>query len=302
MNDISSNFIHTLNNSTSAIRKNRYDLVTIFGNRILSDLVILENSIPSTTNYFLSFIGLFLRKVGIDLLTLSQNSRDTARLKQRAITSISKMKEIFSSNTIPMFSKVLFEYQKYIEVWANEVNENDLSEYSRNGELDEIIFQWALKSLKNVSENQILGNAYPISAIDNELSRMSYVEKLSTRTLVLSISLTGLRWFSGTIHQVINMLRTSYIDKEFSLALSAELSKKLVEFSHKVVTLFDGWKDIDSNQVEDLIENVFALDSMILLSWRKLLNNYYQFQTGFAHLQKRRTNGEIESEVQENDN
>ena len=91
MNDISSNFIHNLNNSTSAIRKNRYDLVTIFGNRILSDLVILENSIPSTTNYFLSFIGLFLRKVGIDLLTLSQNSRDTAKLKQRAMTSISKM-------------------------------------------------------------------------------------------------------------------------------------------------------------------------------------------------------------------
>jgi hypothetical protein len=302
MSGISSNFIHTLNNSISAIRKKRYDLVTIFGNRILSDLVILENSIPSTTNSFLSFIGLFLRRVGIDLLTLSQNSRDTAKLKQRAITSISKMREILSTNTVPVFSKVLDEYQGYIEAWANEVNENDLSEYSRNGELDEIIFQWALETLKNVSENQILSNAYPISAIDNELSRMSYVEKLSARTIILSISLRGLEWFSETTYQVINMLRTSSIDKDLSLALSAELSKQLVEFSHKVVTAFDGWKDMDSKGVnEKFVENILALDSKILLSWRKLLNNYYQFQTGFTSLPKIKPNEEKESEVEEDD-
>ena len=154
MEDLTRNFIHTLDNSVSAVKKKRYDLVTIFGNRILSDLVILENSIPPKGNYILSFIGLFLRRVGFDLLTLSQSSRDTAKLKQRAITSISKMRDIIYTNDAAAFSKSLSEYQEYIEAWANEMNENDLSVYSRNGGFDESAFQWAIKTIKEVSEDR----------------------------------------------------------------------------------------------------------------------------------------------------
>ena len=302
MDNTPSSFIYTLNNSISAIRKKRYDLVIIFGNRILSDLVILEKSMPSATISFLSFIGLFLRRVGSDLLNLSQSSRDTAKLKQRAVTSISKIKEILSSYKIQSFSKVLGEYQEYIEAWANEVNENDFSEYLRNGELDESVFQWALKTLGDVSEKQILGNTYSISAIDNELSRMSYEEKLSARTIMLSISLRGLEWFLNTTNQVLNMLRTSSIDKDISSALSSELPKQVIEFSNRVVTAFGNWKGINSEKLnEELLGNLLALNSDILLSWRKLLNTYYQFQTGFTSLPKRKSNEEMESEGQEDD-
>lgn len=302
MDALSSNFIHTLENSVSAIKRKRYDLLTIFGNRMLSDLVILESSISPDWNYILSFIGLFLRRVGIDLLTLSQSSRDTAKLKQRAITSISKMRDIIFTSDVAPFSKTLSEYQEYIEAWANEVNENDLSVYSRNGELDKYIFQWGIKMIREVSENQILGNAYPISAIDNELSRMSYVEKLSKRTILLSIGIRGLNWLSDVTYQVINMLRTSSIDKESSLDTSTSLSKQLVEFSHKIATEFDKRNDMDENRVsDDLIKGIFRVDCEILLSWRKLLNKYYQFQTGFTIPPKVNTIEEKESELQENE-
>lgn len=301
MNGIPSNFIQNLTNSVSAIRKKRYDLVTIFGNRILSDLVILENSMPYVSNAFWSFVGLFLRRVGSDLLYLSQTSKDTAKLKQRTITSISKMKDVLSSSTVPLFSKVLSEYRDYIEAWANEVNENDLSEYLRKGELDENVFQWALKTLRNVSEQQILANAYPISAIDNELSRMSYEDKLSARTIMLSISIRGLEWFSTTTSQVLNMLRSSSIDKDILSTLSSELPKQQVEFSNKVVIAFENWKENDPESLnEELIGELLTLNSKILISWRKLLNNYYQFQT-FSSLSKIKRNEEIESEVKEDD-
>ena len=302
MEDLTRNFIHTLDNSVSAVKKKRYDLVTIFGNRILSDLVILENSIPPKGNYILSFIGLFLRRVGFDLLTLSQSSRDTAKLKQRAITSISKMRDIIYTNDAAAFSKSLSEYQEYIEAWANEVNENDLSVYSRNGALDKSVFQWAIKTLKEVSEDQILGNAYPIIAIDNEISRMSYVDKLSKRTMLLSISLRGLNWLSEITYQVINMLRTSSIDKELTLSTFTSLSKQLVEFSHKIATAFDEWRDTDANRVdEDFIKVIMRVDCEILLSWRKLLNKYYQFQTGFTSPPKAQANEEKELDGQEDD-
>lgn len=302
MNDLFQNFTHTLDNSVSAIKKKRYDLVTIFGNRILSDLVILENTIFPDRNSILSFIGLFLRRVGIDLLTLSQSSRDTAKLKQRAITSISKMRDVISLNDPAVFSKSLSEYQEYIEAWANEVNENDLSVYSRNGTLDKSVFQWAIKTLKEVSEDQILCNAYPISGIDNEISRMSYVDKLSKRTLLLSISLRGLNWLSEITYQVINMLRTSSIDKELSLGTSTSLSKQLTEFSHKIVTAFDECIDSDANMVsEDLIKGILGVDREILLSWRRLLNKYYQFQTRFNSPPKVHPNEQEESDGQEDD-
>ena len=255
MDGIISNFSQTLDNSVSAIRKKRYDLVTIFGNRILSDLVILENKLPQNGDFILSFIGLFLRRVGIDLIALAQNSRDTAKLKQRAMNSISKMKEIISSSDTYPFSKALGEYQEYIEVWANEMNENDLSLYLRNGELDQYIFQWAIDAIDGISESQILVNASPIAAIDNELSRMSYVEKLSKKTLLLSISLRGLNWLSETTYQVINMSRTGSIDKDLSLDTLTSLSKQLVEFSHKVVTAFHGCKDMDANSLSENLIN-----------------------------------------------
>jgi hypothetical protein len=302
MDGIISNFSQTLDNSVSAIRKKRYDLVTIFGNRILSDLVILENKLPQNGDFILSFIGLFLRRVGIDLIALAQNSRDTAKLKQRAMNSISKMKEIISSSDTYPFSKALGEYQEYIEVWANEMNENDLSLYLRNGELDQYIFQWAIDAIDGISESQILVNASPIAAIDNELSRMSYVEKLSKKTLLLSISLRGLNWLSETTYQVINMSRTGSIDKDLSLDTLTSLSKQLVEFSHKVVTAFDGCKDMDANSLsENLIKSILGVGSEILLSWRKLLNQYYQFQTGFAPLLRQKHNDKNESEVQDDD-
>ena len=302
MDAVSSNFIHTLENSVSAIKKKRYDLLTIFGNRMLSDLVIFEGSISTDWNSILSFIGLFLRRVGIDLLTLSQSSRDTAKLKQRAIISISKMRDIISSSAVAAFSKSLSEYQEYIEAWANEVNENDLSVYSRDGELDKYIFQWGIKMIREVSENQILGNAHPISAIDNEISRMSYVEKLSKRTILLSIGIRGLNWLSEVTYQVINMLSNSSINEESSLDTSIYLSKQLVEFSHKIATEFDKSNDMDENRVsEDLIKGIFRVNFEVLLSWRKLLNKYYQFQTGFTIPPKVNPNEEKESEVQEDD-
>lgn len=297
MDGIYSNFISTLNNSISAIRKKRYDLVTIFGNRVLSDLVIIEGSIKSDAKSFLAFTGFLLRRVGFDLLTLSQNARDTARLKQKAVTLISKTKGILSSDVVLKFSKVLSEYKEYIETWANEVNENDSSEYLRNGELDEIIFQWVISALKNVSETQLLLNAHPINAIDNELFRMSYEEKLSERNMVLSISLRELGWLSETTYQVIDMFRTSSFDKSGSLELSSELSKQLVDFSHKVMSTFESWKDGCSKEMkESLIKNIFEIDSEILLSWRKLLNNYYQFQTVITSIPKIKQNEEKESE------
>ena len=302
MNDLFQNFTHTLDNSVSAIKKKRYDLVTIFGNRILSDLVILENSIQRDGNSILSFIGLFVRRVGIDLLALSQSSRDTAKLKQQAITSISKMKDIISLRDSAPFSKSISEYQEYIEAWANEVNENDLSVYSRNGTLDENVFQWAIKTIKETSEDQILGNSYPVSAIDNEVSRMSYVDKLSKRTILLSISLRGLNWLSEITYQVINMVRTSSIDKELSLDTSTSLSKQLTEFSHKIATAFDQWRNTDANMVgEDLIKDILGVNCEILLSWRRLLNKYYQFQTGFNSSPKVHPNEQEESDGQEDD-
>lgn len=302
MDALTQNFTHTLDNSVSAIKKKRYDLLTIFGNRMLSDLVIFEGSISTDWNSILSFIGLFLRRVGIDLLTLSQSSRDTAKLKQRAIISISKMRDIISSSAVAAFSKSLSEYQEYIEAWANEVNENDLSVYSRDGELDKYIFQWGIKMIREVSENQILGNAHPISAIDNEISRMSYVEKLSKRTILLSIGIRGLNWLSEVTYQVINMLSNSSINEESSLDTSIYLSKQLVEFSHKIATEFDKSNDMDENRVsEDLIKGIFRVNFEVLLSWRKLLNKYYQFQTGFTIPPKVNPNEEKESEVQEDD-
>lgn len=302
MDNIPSAFVHTLSNSISAIKKKRYDLVTIFGNRILSDLVILENSLSSTTITFLSFIGSFLRRVGIDLLNLSQTSRDTAKLKQRVLTSISKMRDIISANSPPVFSKLITEYQDYIEAWASEVNENDLSEYSRNGELDEITFQWAIKAIKNVSEDQILLNTYPVSAIDNELSRMSYEEKLSSKTIMLSISVRALEWLSQTIYQIIGMHRKSSVDKDLKSNVTTELSKQLVEFSNKVAKVFDEWKSADLKGVNNkLLENILILNSDILLSWRKLLNDYYQFQTGFNPLARIKSNEELGSEEKEDD-
>ena len=212
------------------------------------------------------------------------------------------MRDIIYTNDAAAFSKSLSEYQEYIEAWANEVNENDLSVYSRNGALDKSVFQWAIKTLKEVSEDQILGNEYPIIAIDNEISRMSYVDKLSKRTMLLSISLRGLNWLSEITYQVINMLRTSSIDKELTLSTFTSLSKQLVEFSHKIATAFDEWRDTDANRVdEDFIKVIMRVDCEILLSWRKLLNKYYQFQTGFTSPPKAQANEEKELDGQEDD-
>lgn len=302
MNNIPSSFVHTLTNSISAVRKKRYDLVIISGNRVLSDLVIIGDSLQSDSRSFLSFSGFLLRVIGIDLYNLSQNSRDTAKLKQRAVTSITKMREILSSSESLSFFKAMNQYEEYVETWANEINENDLAEYSREGELDNIVFHWALNALNGVSVKQVLTNGHPISAIDNELLRMSYMEKLSVQTLVLSICIRSLGWFSETINQVLDMFRKSSVDKDLLMALSSELPNELLGFSKRITSEFDGWKDLTTDMPnEELFRKLLTLNSEILLSWRKLLNIYYQFQIGSPQPPKTKSNEETEEEGEKND-
>lgn len=302
MSNIPSSFVRTLTNSISAIRKKRYDLVTIFGNRILSDLVIMGDSLQSDSRSFLSFNGFFLRVIGIDLFNLSQNSRDTARLKQRATTSITKTREILSSSERFSFFEAMNQYQEYVEIWANEVNENDLAEYSREGELDDIVSQWALNALNGVSVKQLLSNGHPISAIDNELIRMSYMDKLSDRTLVLSICIRSLDWFSETINQVLDMLRKSSVDKDLLIALSSDLPNELLGFSKRIASEFNGRRELSAGKLgEELFEKLLTLNGEILMSWRKLLNTYYQFQIGFPQPSKIKSNEETEEGEGKND-
>lgn len=274
-------FNQNLLNAKNAIKEKRYELVTIFGNRILSDIIVFKGTIETEEIANLSVIGFSLRKIGTDLYNLSRVRRDTAKLKQKSIETLSKLKETMQADENDKIPKILKLYESYVEAWALEVNENDISVYSRTGEYDQAIFSWGTNYLKTMTKIELINIGEPVTGLANELIRMSYVEHLSAKTHLLSIVTTSLALLIETLKGEINFVdkspySTEYLDwiRNQNKETIAKMLSKLVEISSPVDKLE---KD---KELSKFLKEGSLLLSDILSKWRENLNVYFQLQTG----------------------
>ena len=290
-------FVETINNSLTAIKEKRYDILAIAGNRLLSDLAIFEKAFNDHEGSFLALVGLFLRRTGIDLLNLSESKNDTAKLRQRTAEAISKMRACLKSDGPSSVREAIDAYRDYDDAWADAVNSNDFAQYYRGDTLDKDIFEWAIKGLNSAEDSEILAFSYPISAISNELARLSYMQKLSVRTTVLSIGARALEMLSVATNQVVDIFRSAVSDSERGKELIIVAEKVVVKFAQDLERLFSG---IDARNTKDLsddtIERVLKIVKAILITWRELINKYFQINTGFQKKMSEQKEEEQETE------
>lgn len=267
-------FLENVHNSINAIVKKRYDLVIVDGNRILSDLAILHDSLTLEESSWVSFLGYLVRRVGIDLQVLSTAEKDTTKLRFIA----QEMLRIPVDSEISMY-KVFKAYTRYVQQYALEVNENDFADYSRDGSLNESISTWSFQYLEQIGENDfIIG--YPIKGISQELKRLSYTEKLSEFNISLQIILEALEWHSETVER---FLQTRYLSSHADNKLSIQIDSMIGKIRSFVTEIKELFRRYNSGATSDLneekVRSILKILPEILIEWRKVLNRYYFLQT-----------------------
>ncbi len=265
-----------ISNARNAITKKRYDLVTIQGNRILSDLAILSDGVNREDRLLIAFQGFVLRRVGTDLQLLANFQKDTAKIKSVAIEILSS-RDLDKGTEASMFT-LFRNYVKYLDHLADEINSNDFAEYTREGRLNRPLFDWIMRELSKINEEAIIYGS-PIKGLNQELRRMSYVEKLSQTNVVIQILLEALEWHSDTVKAGVS----KFIGINNAAAHPA-IFKELIEQVNKFVnSIKNCLAELNGDKMVDLTESeiksyLVALPE-ILIAWRNLLNMYYNLQT-----------------------
>jgi hypothetical protein len=265
-----------ISNARNAITKKRYDLVTIQGNRILSDLAILSDGVNREDRLLIAFQGFVLRRVGTDLQLLANFQKDTAKIKSVAIEILSS-RDLDKGTEASMFT-LFRNYVKYLDHLADEINSNDFAEYTREGRLNRPLFDWIMRELSKINEEAIIYGS-PIQGLNQELRRMSYVEKLSQTNVVIQILLEALEWHSDTVKAGVS----KFIGINNAAAHPA-IFKELIEQVNKFVnSIKNCLAELNGDKMVDLTESeiksyLVALPE-ILIAWRNLLNMYYNLQT-----------------------
>lgn len=252
-------FLSTIDGSTKAIREKRYDLVQVFGNRLLSDLLIFQHDLTDEQASLISFSGLFIKRIGFDLSNLSLDSHDSAKLRQRAIDSIKKVRNLITENKND-FENCIIIYQKYEDTWVEEMNTVELATYLRNCSNDKSIYSWALEGIKELNQKEYSVYAYAISGISNELNRLSYMEKLSMRTEMLFITIRALEWLSTTINQAIQVIPERVLEKDRRKIFIKQYESKILNFTSRVSRVHDNWVNTDGNKIpKSILLPIFSI-------------------------------------------
>jgi hypothetical protein len=284
-------FIENVVNSKNAIQKKRYDLVTIQGNRILSDLAIFNKNFSPVETTYVALFGFILRRIGIDLQTLMTIEKDTAKLKNTVLAIL----DIKKTNIDMSISKLFKKYNIYLEQYALEINSYEASEYSREGKLNDEIFEWTMERLEKIDTLQLIYGS-PIKGINQELRRMSYVEKFSQKNIVVNILLEALEWYSDTVKTGI-----SKFFKDNSNQISAnfnEMINSLIFFINSFIKIFQqNHFENDENVSEQELQSILTFLPEVIIKWRNILNSYYDLQS-FALPPLKKVN---EKELEEGD-
>lgn len=271
-------FSENISNARNAITKKRYDLVTIQGNRILSDLAILREALSQDDILLMALGGFISRRIGIDLQLLANFQKDSAKIRSVAI-------ELLSANILDTSDKgslvltFFNNYVKYLDYYASEINSNDLSEYTREGELNKPIFEWAIKELRRIDDEVIIYGS-PIKGISQELKRMSYVEKLSQISIIIQMLVESLEWYSETVQYGISKIVNNCNSAGHSPDIFRRSVNQIIQFIKSITGLF---KESESTSMTNLSESELkirlAILPDILIDWRNLLNLFYNLQT-----------------------
>lgn len=267
-----------VSNARNAIIKKRYDLVTIQGNRILSDLAILSEGLNRDEVLLMALLGFIVRRVGIDLQSLANVQKDTARIKSTAIEILST--DVLDTSVADAPVSTLFKnYVKYLDYYANEINSNDLSYYTREGKLNKPIFDWIMGELGKINEEVII-YGLPVKGISQELRRMSYVEKLSQTSTTIQILVESLEWYSDTVKAGVSKFEHNVNNIDH---LPDRFNKLIGQTTLFVKSIKDSFKEDEMTSITDLSESelkqYLTLLPDILIAWRNLLNLYYNLQT-----------------------
>jgi hypothetical protein len=271
-------FSENISNARNAITKKRYDLVTIQGNRILSDLAILRESLSQDDILLMALVGFISRRVGIDLQLLANFQKDSAKIRSVAIELLST--DILDTSDKGSLVLTFFNnYVRYLDHYAYEINSNDLSEYTREGKLNKPIFEWAIKELRRIDEELIIYGS-PIKGISQELKRMSYVEKLSPISIIIQMLVESLEWYSDTVQYGISKIVRNFNSADQSPDIFKQSVYQTIQFLKSIIDLF---KDSEFTSTTNLSESELkirlAILPDILIVWRNLLNLFYNLQT-----------------------
>lgn len=226
----------------------------------------------------MALLGFIVRRVGNDLQLLANVQKDTAKIKSTAIDILSTGVLDISSTDAPV-SMLFKNYVKYLDYYANEINSNDLSEYTREGKLNKPIFDWITRELGKINEEVII-YGLPVKGISQELRRMSYVEKLSQTNITIQILLESLEWYSDTVIAGISKFEHNVNNIDH---LPDRFNKLIDQTTLFVQSIKDCFKEDKITSTTNLSENelklYLSLLPDILIAWRNLLNLYYNLQT-----------------------
>lgn len=167
-----------------------------------------------------------------------------------------------------------------MEQYSIEINSNDVTNYSRNGELNGAIFKWSMKELKKINKSSLeFGD--PVRGVNQELRRMSYVEKLSQVNILLQFCMETLEWYSELSKKIVSNYKAQIP------AISSEAIESIekifddwLSFIQNVYIFFDSYEKKGSEEFDEKeLKKFLNVTASILISWRKNLNLYYNLQT-----------------------